>query len=77
MDRTTYVDAEVIREAERFRMVKADVTQENDETTRTVEKYQVRGVPTVILYGRDGQERQRFVGYTGPDELLAAMRQVD
>jgi len=77
MDRTTYVDAEVIREAERFRMVKADVTQENDETTRRVEKYQVRGVPTVILYGRDGQERQRFVGYTGPDELLAAMRQVD
>jgi thiol:disulfide interchange protein DsbD len=77
MERTTYVDADVIREAERFRMVKADVTREDAATTETVERYQVRGVPTVILYGSDGRERQRLVGYVGPVEMLAAMRQVD
>jgi thiol:disulfide interchange protein DsbD len=77
MDHTTYIDADVVREAERFRMVKADITEENERTTQVVEKYGVRGVPTVILLAANGTERDRLVGYVGPDELLAAMRQVD
>jgi thiol:disulfide interchange protein DsbD len=76
MDRTTYVDPKVLREAERFRMVKADITEENEQTSRVVESYQVRGVPTVILFSRTGDERHRFVGYVGPEEMLEAMRQV-
>jgi thiol:disulfide interchange protein DsbD len=77
MDRTTYVHPEVLREAERFRMVKADITQENEATTRVVERFQVRGVPTIILFSRTGDERRRFVGYVGVDEMLEAMRQVE
>lgn len=77
MDHTTYLDADVVREAERFRMVKADITEENEATTQVVEKYGVRGVPTVILLSANGTERDRLVGYVGPDELLEAMRQVD
>lgn len=77
MDRTTYVDPDVLREAERFRMVKGDITEENPETTALVERYQVRGVPTVILFSRTGHERHRLVGYVGPQEMLEAMRQVE
>jgi thiol:disulfide interchange protein DsbD len=77
MDHTTYVDEDVVREAERFRMIKADITEENETTTQVVEKYGVRGVPTVILLSANGTERDRLVGYVGPDELLEAMRQVD
>jgi thiol:disulfide interchange protein DsbD len=77
MDHTTYVDEDVVREAGRFRMVKADITEENETTTEVVEKYAVRGVPTVILLSANGSERDRLVGYVGPDELLEAMRQVD
>jgi thiol:disulfide interchange protein DsbD len=77
MDHTTYVDEDVVQEAERFRMVKADITEENETTTKVVEKYGVRGVPTVILLAANGAERDRLVGYVGPDELLKAMRQVD
>lgn len=77
MDRTTYVDPAVQREAERFHMVKADITEENEQTTKVVESYQVRGVPTVILFSRGGDERRRFVGYVGPEEMLEAMRQVE
>jgi thiol:disulfide interchange protein len=57
-------------------MVKADITEENEQTSRVVESYQVRGVPTVILFSRTGDERHRFVGYVGPEEMLEAMRQV-
>ncbi len=77
MEHTTYVDPAVVREAERFHMVKADLTQENEATTQLVNKYEVRGVPTIILFSADGVERQRLVGYVGPDELLGAMRAVN
>ena len=36
----------------------------------------MKGVPTVILFSPGGGEHQRMVGYVGPDEMLAAMRQV-
>jgi thiol:disulfide interchange protein DsbD len=76
MDHTTYAHREVIEEARRFHMVKADITQENEVTTRIVERYAVRGVPTLILFSSQGDERERLVGYVGPDELLGAMRKV-
>jgi thiol:disulfide interchange protein DsbD len=76
MDHTTYVHPSVVREADRFHMVKADVTPENDVTTELQQKYDVRGVPTVILLSSKGDETHRLVGYVGPDELLQAMRSV-
>ncbi len=74
MDHTTYVHPDVVREADRFHMVKADITAENESTAALVEKYAVKGVPTVILFSPRGDEAHRMVGYVGPDELLAAMR---
>ncbi len=76
MDHSTYVDPEVIDEAGRFVMVKADLTDENDANAEVVEEFAVRGVPTLILRSSDGQETHRMVGYVGADELLAAMQQV-
>lgn len=77
MEATTYVHPEVVREADRFRMVKADITEETDATKALTEAYAVKGVPTVILFSPSGGEHQRMVGYVGPDEMLAAMRQVE
>ena len=57
-------------------MVKADITEETDATTALTQAYGVKGVPTVILFSAGGGEHQRFVGYVGPDEMLAAMRDV-
>jgi thiol:disulfide interchange protein len=77
MESTTYVHPEVLRLAERFRMVKVDITNENEETSKVVARYQVRGVPTVLVFSRAGDERKRLVGYVGPQEMLAAMRAVE
>lgn len=76
MDHTTYVDPEVVREADRFHMVKADITEENESTSELVDKYGVKGVPTVVLFSPSGDETHRLVGYVGPDEMLEAMRSV-
>lgn len=76
MERTTFRDPDVQREAERFAMLKADITRETDETTALTTQYDVRGVPTVIVLDPAGHESQRIVGYVGPEELLEAMRKV-
>ena len=76
MESTTYVHPDVVRESDRFRMVKADITEETAATTALTEAYGVKGVPTVILFSPSGGEQQRFVGYVGPERMLAAMRDV-
>ena len=75
MEHTTFLDPRVRREAERFTMLKADITNESDQVNDLVERYQVRGVPTVIVFDSSGAEVQRLVGYTGPDEMADVMRQ--
>ncbi len=77
MENTTFTDAEVRRQAERFAMLKADITRENDDTSALVEQYQVKGVPTVIFVDSGGTEVHRLVGYTAADEMLVAMRAVN
>jgi thiol:disulfide interchange protein DsbD len=76
MEHTTFLDTQVRQQAERFAMYKADITSETEAVDDLVEQYQVRGVPTVIVYDSLGNEVQRLVGYTGPDEMAKAMRDV-
>lgn len=76
MEVSTYADADVVREAGRFRMVKADLTEETELSASVRREFDVRGVPTVILFGPGGTEHRRMIGYIGPDEMLAAMRAV-
>jgi len=76
MESTTYVHPEVVREADRFRMVKADITETSATTSALTDAYAVKGVPTVILFDPRGGESQRMVGYVGPDQMLAAMRAI-
>ena len=76
MERTTFLDARVRHQAERFAMFMADITAESEQVDDLVDRYQVRGVPTVIVFDSSGTEVQRLVGYTGPDEMAKAMRDI-
>jgi len=76
METTTYAHPDVVREADRFRMVKADLTAETDATTALTDAYAIKGVPTVILFDPAGGEAQRLVGYVGPQQMLGAMRAI-
>lgn len=76
MDATTFVDPEVRAEAERFAMLKADITRENETTLGWVQDYNVQGVPTLLFIDSAGNEVERLVGYVGPREMVEAMRRV-
>ncbi len=39
-----------------------------------VQKYEVRGAPTTLLFSPDGQEKHRFVGFEAPEEYLKELK---
>lgn len=76
MEHTTFRDPQVRQQADRFAMFKADITGESEQMEGLIDRYQVRGVPTVIVFDSSGAEVQRLVGYTGPAEMAKVMREV-
>jgi thiol:disulfide interchange protein DsbD len=76
MERTTFRDPQVREQAARFAMFMADITSESEQMDDLADRYQVRGVPTVIVFDSSGTEVQRLTGYTGPAEMAKAMREV-
>lgn len=76
MDATTFLDSEVQREAQRFAMLRADITTESETTDLLTQQFDVKGVPTIIVFDAAGNEADRMVGYVGPDRLLTALRRV-
>lgn len=73
MERTTFVDPEVLRRAEQFAMLQADVTAMSPENERLLDRYRVLGVPTTIFYDRSGREQRRTVGYVPAEQFVALM----
>jgi thiol:disulfide interchange protein DsbD len=76
MEKTTFRHPEVQAEAEAFRMLRLDMTYEGDENDRLTEELLIRGVPTTVFLGPDGEEVERKVGYVSAAEMLEAMRRV-
>lgn len=71
MESGTFTRSEVRKEGARFIWIKADLTErESPEVERLRMYYGIKGVPTVILIGSDGVEKERLVGYIGPDDFL-------
>jgi len=76
MERTTFADPDVAREAERFSMLQADVTESTPENESLLARFGVLGVPTVIFFGKDGVEVDRTVGYVDAVRFADLMRKV-
>ena len=39
-----------------------------------VQKYEVRGAPTTLLFSPDGQEKHRFVGFQSAEDYLKELK---
>jgi thioredoxin:protein disulfide reductase len=77
LDEVTFHDASVVKQAESdFIMVKVDVTKAgNPLNERLLQKYRIKGVPTIVFLDTNGKERQdlRLVDYLPPDQFLGRM----
>jgi thioredoxin:protein disulfide reductase len=78
IDKLTFTDERVRREAGRFVAVKVDATDTDDPLVdATMKAHVVVGLPTLILFDSDGGEARRFTDFMHADELLAALEKVD
>lgn len=73
MERTTFRDRAVVRAAEGYVMLKADVTEQDEQAEAVMKRFAVPGVPTYLVFDRTGEEASRFVGYVHAGEMAEAL----
>jgi len=69
LDAITFADAEVHNKLADFARFKVDLTRSSAENTALQKTYEVRGVPTVIVYD-GGSEVFRITGFEAPAKFL-------
>lgn len=78
MAKETFGDPRVMQKAGHFVAVKIDTTNDDDPAVVAVmSKYQVKGLPTVLLIDSQGKERKRFVEKVGPERFLTEIEGID
>jgi thiol:disulfide interchange protein DsbD len=77
LEEITFHDAEIVKQAEQdFIMVKVDLTRKgNPVHEQLLNGYEVKGVPTVVFFDREGNERSdlRLVDFLPADQFLIRM----
>jgi thiol:disulfide interchange protein DsbD len=80
LDEVTFHDREVVKQAKQdFFMVKVDLTRkDNPDSNRLLQKYDVKGVPTVVFLDKKGEERRelRLVDFLPADQFLVRMAEI-
>jgi len=80
LDKVTFHDSDVVNQADQdFVMIKVDLTRRgNPDTERLLQRFEVKGVPTLVFLGREGKERRnlRLVDYLPPDQFLIRMAEI-
>lgn len=76
IEREVFGDPRVARALEGVLLLRADVTRSDAAQRAFMQKHQVMGPPTLMLYGPQGSERreQRLVGEFGPEALLQRLQ---
>ncbi|SMF20778.1 protein-disulfide reductase DsbD family protein [Pseudobacteriovorax antillogorgiicola] len=78
MDATIFQDQEVISELQKnWVLIKLDLTEINDENEALVEKYNMPGLPTLVLVPSNGDlsKSVRIAGAVSKERLLKELRQ--
>jgi len=81
LDKLTFTDAAVKKEAERFITLKLDLTSSdpNSEAGRARQRFGILGVPTVLFIDDKGRELSdiRLEGFEKPSAFVIRMKKVD
>jgi thioredoxin:protein disulfide reductase len=74
----TFSDPRVMERAGNFVAVKFDATDDEDPQVEQVKKkYNVVGLPTVVVYDSTGKERTRFTEFVPADKFLQAIEGIN
>lgn len=72
LDAITFEDEQVIEKLKNFTLLKADVTQNNEEDKALQQRFKVFGPPALIFWDKNGQEinKAKIIGYKNPEDFL-------
>jgi thioredoxin:protein disulfide reductase len=80
MDEVTFHDRDVVKQAlQDFIMIKVDLSRKgNPNNDRLIQKYDVKGVPTVVFLEKNGKERHelRLVDFLPANQFLVRMAEI-
>lgn len=77
LDAITFSDEKVIKSAEKFKAFKVDMTKTmSDETEILRKKFEIRGMPTVLIFDSNGSEVERITGFVNANEFLKKIENV-
>lgn len=79
LDKYTFSDPEVVRLSEKFALFKIDLTGQVTAEVQTVrQKYNIKGVPTIVFIAADGREftNLRLLGFEKAAGVVYRMQQV-
>jgi thiol:disulfide interchange protein DsbD len=78
LDKHTFAAKDVNAEASRFVAVKVDATVDDDpKVVSTLERFGVKGLPTVVVFDSSGKEAFRYTDFVPPDQFLTDIKKVD
>ncbi|HRP93164.1 MAG TPA: thioredoxin domain-containing protein, partial [Ignavibacteriaceae bacterium] len=77
LDALTFSDKRVLKEFERFTVYKVDMTKNNDINEQLRKRFNVIGMPTVLIIDSKGNEIKRLTGFVNADEFLTYVEKVE
>jgi thiol:disulfide interchange protein DsbD len=78
LDALTFSDPTVIEKSMDFDTYKVDMTQTlSDETEKLRNKFNIIGMPTVLIINSQGKEIERLTGFVNADEFLKIIESVE
>jgi thiol:disulfide interchange protein DsbD len=76
LDALTFSDERVLKEFDRFTVYKVDMTKNNDTNEQLRKRFNVIGMPTVLIIDSKGNETKRLTGFVNADEFLSFVKDV-
>lgn len=74
LDRETFSDRRVADEAELFVPIRVDATRNDAASEAFMARFEVRGLPTVLVIDESGEVRARITEFVPPERMLEALR---
>jgi thiol:disulfide interchange protein DsbD len=78
LDAITFVDPSVVAAGKNFTNFKADLTKAGDKNVKKMIKdFNIKGVPTVLIFNEKGEEVHRLTGFVNGEEFLKLMKKAE
>lgn len=78
LDAITFVDPKVVEAGKNFVSFKADLTKSGDDKVKKLVKdFNIKGVPTILIFNEKGEEVYRLTGFVNGEEFLKLMKKAE